>query len=106
LQQAFSRKNGGKYRHKSGNKDGNKYLCKAFVQAAVSAYTHYKVVKKFYEKIKRRSGKPVARSVVGKELVKGVWHMLTKDEGYKGFKGQPVRTVPQAYWSQPISPFY
>jgi hypothetical protein len=57
----------------------------AFGQAGVSAYTHYKVVKKFYNKIKRRSGKPVARTVVGKELAKGVWHMLTKDEEYKGF---------------------
>ncbi|SMO79408.1 IS110 family transposase [Fodinibius sediminis] len=63
---------GGSRRHKSGNKDGNKYLRAAFGQAAVSAYTHYKVVKKFYRKIKRRSGRPVARAVVAKELAKGV----------------------------------
>ncbi len=49
---------GGSHRHKSGNKDGNRYLRAAFGQAAVSAYTHYKVVKKFYRKIKRRSGRP------------------------------------------------
>ena len=76
---------GGSRRHKSGNKDGNRYLRAAFGQAAVSAYTHYKVVKKFYRKIKRRSGRPVARAVVAKELAKGVWHMLTKNEEYKGF---------------------
>lgn len=63
---------GGARRHKSGNKDGNRYLRAAFGQAAVSAYTHYKVVKKFYRKMKRRSGKPVARAVVAKELAKGV----------------------------------
>ena len=96
---------GGNHRHKSGNKDGNKYLRAAFGQAAVSAYTHYKVVKKFYRKIKRRSGRPVARAVVAKELAKGVWHMLTKDEEYKGFKGQPVRAASQTCWPQPISPF-
>lgn len=96
---------GGSHRHKSGNKDGNKYLRAAFGQAAVSAYTHYKVVKKFYRKIKRRSGKPVARAVVAKELAKGVWHMLTKNEEYKGFKGQPVRAASQTCWPQPISPF-
>jgi transposase len=49
---------GGSHRHKSGNKDGNKYLRAAFGHAAISAYTHYKVVKKFYRKIKRRSGRP------------------------------------------------
>jgi len=95
---------GGSYRHKSGNKDGNKYLRAAFGQAAVSAYTHYKVVRKFYRKIKRRSGRPVARAVVAKELAKGVWHMLTKDEPYKGFKGQSVRAASQTCWPQPISP--
>lgn len=95
---------GGSHRHRSGNKDGNRYLRSAFGQAAVSAYTHYKVVKKFYRKIKRRSGRPVARAVVAKELAKGVWHMLTKNEEYKGFKGQPVRAASQTCWPQPISP--
>jgi transposase len=95
---------GGNRRHKSGNKDGNTYLRAAFGQAAVSAYTHYKVVKKFYRKIKRRSGRPVARAVVAKELAKGVWHMLTKDQEYKGFKGQPVRAASQTCWPQPINP--
>lgn len=96
---------GGSHRHKSGNKDGNKYLRAAFGQAAVSAYTHYKVVKKFYQKIKRRSGRPVARAVVAKELAKGVWHMLTKNQEYKGFKGQPVRAASGTCWPQPINPY-
>jgi len=99
-----SKDSGGKHRHKSANKDGNKYLRMAFGQAAISAYTHYKVVKTFYNKIKRRSGKPIARTVVGNQLAKGVWHMLTKDEEYKGFKGRPVRVASQAYRPQPISP--
>jgi len=55
------------------------------------------VVKKFYRKIKRRSGKPVARAVVAKELAKGVWYMLTKDEHYKGFKGQSVKAASQTF---------
>ncbi|SHG70180.1 Transposase [Fodinibius roseus] len=97
-------RSGGSHRHKSGNKDGNKYLRAAFGQAAVSAYTHYKGVKKFYRKIKRRSGRPIARAVVGKELAKGVWHMLTKNQGYKGFKGQPVRAASGTCWPQPINP--
>jgi transposase len=96
---------GGKHRHKSGNKDGNKYLRMAFGQAGISAYTHYGVVKKFYNKVKRRSGKPVARVVVGKELAKIVWHMLTKNQEYQGFKGQATKVAAPTYWPQPISPF-
>src|SRR5699024_2352174 len=97
---------GGSHRHKSGNKDGNPELSgrMAFGQAAVSAYTHYEPVRKFYNKIKRRRGKTVARTVVAKEFAKIVWHMLTKDQEYKSFKGQPTRTAQQTYWPQPISP--
>ena len=51
-----------------------------------------------------RAALAVARAVVAKELAKGVWHMLTKDEEYKGFKGRPVRVAPRTYWPQPINP--
>jgi transposase len=90
-------------RHKSGNKDGNKYLRMAFGQAAVSAYSHYGPVKRFYNKVKRRSGKKVARTVVAKELAKIIWHMLTKQQHYKGFKGHPTRVASPSGWPQPIS---
>lgn len=94
---------GGKHRHRSKNKDGNRYLRIAFNQAAIIAYTHYPVVKEFYKKVTRRSGKHVARTVVGKELAKIVWHMLSKEEEYKGFKGRMTRITTQNYWPQPIS---
>lgn len=95
---------GGSRRHKSGSKDGNKYLRLAFGQAAVVAYSRYGPVKKFYKKITRRSGRQVGRTVVAKELAKIVWHLLTKQEPYKGFKGRPTREAPQPGWPQPISP--
>lgn len=95
---------GGKHRHRSGNKDGNRYLRIAFNQAAIIAYRDYPVVKEFYKKITRRSGKHVARTVVGKELAKIVWHMLSKNEEYKGFKGRMTKVTTQNYWPQPISP--
>ncbi|MEO9886992.1 MAG: IS110 family transposase [Balneola sp.] len=85
-----SKDSGGKHRHRSKNKDGNRYLRIAFNQAAIIAYRDYPVVKDFYKKITRRSGKHVARTVVGKELAKIVWHMLSKDQEYKGFKGRIV----------------
>jgi hypothetical protein len=76
---------GASRRHTSGNKDGNKYLRVAFGQAAICGYTHYKPVKQFFRKIKRRSDRHVARAVVAKELARIVWHVLTKQETYKGF---------------------
>ena len=60
--------------------------------------------KEFYKKITRRSGKHVARTVVGKELAKIVWHMLSKNEEYKGFKGRMTKVTTHNYWPQPISP--
>lgn len=101
-----SKDSGGSRRHKPGNKDGNKYLRLAFGQAAISAYSQYRPVKKFYNKVKRRSGKKVARAVVAKELAKGVWHVLTKQQPYKGFKGQPTRVAARPHWPQPISPSF
>ena len=99
-----SKDSGGKHRHRSRNKDGNRYLRIAFNQAAIIAYRDYPVVKEFYKKVTRRSGKHVARTVVGKELAKIVWHMLSKDQAYKGFKGRMTRITTQTYWPQPISP--
>lgn len=99
-----SKDSGGKHRHRSKNKDGNRYLRMAFNQAAIIAYRDYPVVKDLYKKITRRSGKHVARTVVGKELAKIVWHMLSKEQEYKGFKGRMTRVTTQNYWPQPISP--
>lgn len=99
-----SKDSGGKHRHRSKNKDGNRYLRIVFNQAAIIAYRDYPVVKEFYKKVRRRSGKHVARTVVGKELAKIVWHMLTKNQEYKGFKGRMTRITTQNYWPQPISP--
>lgn len=90
-------------RHKSGSKDGNRYLRLVFGQAAINAYSQYGPVKRFYNKIKRRSGKKVARAVVAKELAKIVWYMLTNNEEYKGFKGHSTRMVSKPSWPQPIS---
>ena len=52
-----SRDSGGKQRHRSGNKDGNRYLRTVYNQAAVIAFTRYGPVREFDKKIKRRSGK-------------------------------------------------
>lgn len=99
-----SNNSGGKLRHKSANKDGNAYLKAAFMQAAVSAYSRYEPVRKLYRKVKKRSGRYVARTVVAKELARIVWFMLTRDEPYGGFKGQPTPEKSRFAWPQPINP--
>ncbi|WP_276307526.1 hypothetical protein [Rhodohalobacter barkolensis] len=42
--------------------------------------------------------------MVGKELARIVWQMLSKGEEYKGYKGRMTRITTQNYWPQPISP--
>lgn len=94
----------GKRRHKSGSKDGNKYLRIAFGQAAIGAYTHYKPVKKFYNKMKRRKGRQIARTIVAKELSRIVWHILARNQPYKGFKGKMTEIKKCSTWPHPVSP--
>lgn len=53
--------------------------------------------------LRKRSGKKVAQAVVAKELAKIAWHVLSKQQDYKGFKGQPTRVASRPYWPQPIS---
>ena len=95
---------GGKRRHKSRNKDGNKYLKVAFSQAAIAAVSYYPPVRGFYNKIRRRSGKHVARTVVAKELAKIVYFMLSRNEPYKGFKGKPTPKDTYLNWPHSVSP--
>lgn len=86
---------GGKRRHKSRNKDGNKYLKVAFSQAAIGAVSFYPPVRAFYNKIRRRSGKHVASG----------YFMLSRNEPYKGFKGKPTPKDTYLNWPHSVSPY-
>lgn len=93
---------GGKSRHRN-SKQGNRYLKAIYTEAAVRAVQWYPVVREFYNKKTRRSGKRIARAIVAKELAKIVWHILYYDQSYQGFKGRPTRAkTPQ--WPRPASP--
>lgn len=93
---------GGKSRHR-GSKQGNRYLKAIYTEAAVRAIQWYPVVREFYNRKTRRSGKRIARAIVAKELAKIVWHMLYYDRSYQGFKGRPTR-VKTPQWPRPASP--
>ena len=77
-------------RHKSGCKDGNKYLKIAFTDMAVHAIQYYPEYRRLYQKILRRANEAVARTVVAKELARIVYHILKNKTEYRGLKGQPI----------------
>ena len=77
-------------RHKSGCKDGNKYLRVAFTDMAVHAIQYFPEYRRLYQKILRRSNEAIARTVVAKELARIVYYMLKNKTEYRGLKGQPI----------------
>jgi len=77
-------------RHKSGCKDGNKYLKIAFTDMAVHAIQYFPEYRRLYQKIRRRANEPIARTVVAKELARIVYHVLKNKTEYRGLKGQPI----------------
>jgi len=85
-------------RHKSGCKDGNKYLKIAFSDAAVHAIQYWPEVRAFYQRCLRRSNQPIARALVAKELARIVYHMLKNKAEYRGFKGRPITRMKAVQW--------
>lgn len=77
-------------RHRSGSKDGNKYLKIAFTDIAVRAIQYFPEYRRLYQKILRRANEPIARTVVAKELARIVYHILKNKTEYRGLKGQPI----------------
>jgi len=85
--------------HKSGCKDGNKYLKIAFTEMAVHAIRHYPEYRRLYDKMRRRANEAIARTVVAKELARIVYHILSNKSEYRGLKGQPISHVKQSTWA-------
>lgn len=82
-------------RHKSGNKDGNKYLRIALSDAAIHAIRYYPEFRRFYQKQLRRHNKPIALTLVAKEMARIVYHILKDKTEYQGLKGQPIERQKQ-----------
>jgi transposase len=73
-------------RHKN-SKQGNTYLKVALSEAAVSAIRNYSEIKKLYQKLTRKHGKKIARAIIAKEIGRGIYYVLLKQEEYRSFKG-------------------
>ncbi|MBI4549123.1 MAG: IS110 family transposase [Ignavibacteriae bacterium] len=94
-----SKDSGGKHAHRSGSKDGNKYLKYAFTEAAIKAMMYYPEIKQFAQRLEERSSKAIARTVVAKELAKIAYYVLTRKQEFKTFKGitiEKIRDWPRA----------
>lgn len=94
-----SKDSGGKHAHRSGSKDGNKYLKYAFTETAIKAMMYYPEIKQFAVRLEERSTKAIARTVVAKELAKIVYYVLTRHQEFKTFKGitiEKLRDWPRA----------
>jgi transposase len=82
-------------RHKSGNKEGNKYLKIALTDAAVHAIRYYPEFRRFYQKQLRRHKKAITLTLVAKEMARIVYHILKDKTEYTGLKGQPIERQKQ-----------
>jgi transposase len=91
-------------RHRSGNKDGNKYLKVAFTDAAVHAKRYYPEIRSYYQKMLRRSNKAIAQTLVAKEIAKIVYYILKNKTEYKGFKGNPIIKQKTERWPRLSNP--
>jgi transposase len=76
------RMSNGKIKGKGNSKSGNKYLSWAFSEAAHFAVQWDPVVKKFYERKKRKTNQIIAIRAVAHKLARAVYCMLSKQQPY------------------------
>jgi len=94
-----------KQKHKSGNKDGNKYLKMAFTEAGFRAAQYYQEINKFYQSKARKKHKTIARNLVAKELAKICFIVLKeKVEFNNAFKGIKLSKEKSKQWPRLTSP--
>jgi len=94
-----------KVKHKSGNKDGNRYLKMAFTEASVRAVQYFSEIKAFYQSKERKKHKAIAKTLVAQELAKICYHVLsTKTDFNHTFKGKTLSRRKSMQWPRLASP--
>jgi len=74
------------------SKDGNAYLKWAFSEVTVNAIRYDSDVKRRYQRLKSKKGKPVALTIIGRNMTTIVYNVWTKREPYRGFKKPKIET--------------
>ena len=96
---------GGRTRHRSGSKAGNRYLKLAFSHASVRAIQYFPVIKAFNQKQRRRKPIVVARAIVAAELARIVYQVLTKQEDFNStFRRVPLQHTKTRQWPRLANP--
>jgi transposase len=94
-----------KLKHKSDNKDGNKYLKMAFTEAGFRATQYYQERSKFYQSKSRKKHKNIARILVAKELAKICFFVLKEKVDFNStFKGIKLSREKSKQWPRLASP--
>ena len=94
-----------KQKHKSGNKDGNKYLKMTFNEAGFRAAQYYKEIKQFYQSKARKKHNNIARILVAKELAKICFYLLKDKVDFNNtFKGRKLSKEKSMQWPRLTSP--
>jgi len=96
---------GGRTRHRSGSKAGNRYLKLAFSHAGIRAVQYYPEIRAFFKAKARRKPIKIARTLVALELARIVYHVLATHEDFNGqFKGRILSHRKHAQWPRRASP--
>ena len=94
-----------KQRHKSGNKDGNRYLKIAFMEAGIKARQYYKEIRQFYNSKASKKHKNIARNLVSLELARITWYVLKEKTAFNNiFKGKTLSRQKIKQWPRLASP--
>ena len=96
---------GGRTRHRSGSKAGNRYLKLAFSHAAIRAVQYNPEIRAFFKAKARKKPIRIARTLVALELARIVYQVLTKQEDFNGqFKGRSLSRRKHTKWPRRASP--
>lgn len=88
-----------KQKHKSGNKDGNKYLKMACTESGLRAAQFYSEINQFYQSKARKKHKNIARILVAKELAKICFFVLKEKIDFNNsFKGTKLSREKSKQW--------
>jgi len=92
-------------KHKSANKDGNKYLKMTFTEAAVRAIQYNKEIKEFFNTKERKKHTSIARILIAQELAKICFYVLKNKTDFNNkFKGKTLSRRKAMQWPRLASP--
>ena len=94
-----------KQRHKSANKDGNRYLKIAFIEAGIKGRQYYKEIRQFYQSKASKKHKNIARNLVSLELARITYYVLKNKTDFNNrFKGRILSRQKITQWPRLANP--